>query len=140
MTINLLIVDDELEICKTLQRFLELDSVYNVEIETSPEAALEKVKREVFHIVLSDIMMPSMDGIELLREIKKVDGLVQVVMMTAFSTVDKVITCLEVGASDYIMKPFEDLEDVKKVLDQIVEKLTRWRTVVVASQKLAVKE
>jgi DNA-binding response OmpR family regulator len=136
MTMNILIVDDELEICKVLKRYLEMESEYNVEYETDPVDALEKIKKGGFHIVLSDIMMPGLDGIELLREIKNVDGLVQVVMMTAFSTVEKVIACLEIGAADYIMKPFEDLSEVKEIIDQVATKLKRWRTVVVASQQL----
>ena len=139
MKMNILIVDDELEICKVLKKYLEIESEYNVEFETNPVDALERIKRGGFHIVLSDIMMPGLDGIELLREIKKVDGLVQVIMMTAYSTVDKVIACLEIGAADYIMKPFGDIAEVKEIIDQVASKLKRWREVVVASQKTQVK-
>ena len=136
MKINLLIVDDEIEICNTLKRYLELEPDYRIDVYTNPLDALEKIKKGSVQIVLTDIMMPEMNGIDLLREIKKADGLVQVIMMTAFSSVDKVIACLEAGAADYIMKPFEDLEEVKELIDQTIKKLTRWRKLAVASQKL----
>ena len=136
MKINLLIIDDEIEIGNTLKRYLELEPDYQITVYTNPLEALEKIKRGSVQIALTDIMMPEMNGIDLLREIKKADGLVQVIMMTAFSTVDKVIACLEAGAADYIMKPFEDLEEVKIIIDQNIEKLKRWRKLAVASQRL----
>ncbi len=136
MKINLLIIDDEIEIGNTLKRYLELETDYQITVYTNPLEALEKIKKGSVQIVLSDIMMPEINGIDLLREIKKADGLVQVIMMTAFSTVDKVIACLETGAADYIMKPFDDLEEVKKLIDQTTEKLSRWRKLAVASQRL----
>ena len=137
MKINLLIVDDEIEIGNTLKRFLELDSNCLIKVYTNPLEALEEIKKGSVQVVLTDIMMPEMNGIDLLREIKKADGLVQVIMMTAFSSVDKVIDCLEAGASDYIMKPFEDLAEVKNIIDQSIAKLTRWHKLAVASQRLS---
>jgi DNA-binding NtrC family response regulator len=136
MKINLFIIDDEIEIGKTLKRYLELDPNYQITVYTNPLEALEKIKKGTIQIVLTDIMMPEMNGVDLLREIKKVDGLVQVIMMTAFSSVDKVIACLEAGAADYIMKPFNDLEEVKEIIVQSIEKLKRWRKLAVASQRL----
>ena len=95
MNINVLIVDDEVEINNTLTRFLELEDRYSIDSVTDPFEALEKVKREKIHILLSDIMMPGMSGIELLEQVKMADGLTQVIMMTAYSTIDKVVECLE---------------------------------------------
>lgn len=139
MNLRILIVDDEVEISKTLTRFLELDDRFIIESVTNPLEALEKVKREKIHILLSDIMMPEMSGIELLEQVKKIDGLTQVIMMTAFSTVDKVVDCLEKGANDYILKPFEDLEDVQKIIDVTAEKLARWKTVLLQSKNREIK-
>lgn len=136
MAIKILVVDNEIETCRALKRYLENESGYNVEFETDPADALERIKHERFQIVLTEMMMQGIDGIELLRKIKKVDELVQVIMMTTSPTVDRVIACLETGVSDYIMKPFGDLAEVKKIVDQVASKLKRWREIVLASQKL----
>ncbi len=139
MNINVLIVDDEVEINNTLTRFLELDDRYSIDSVTDPFEALEKVKREKIHILLSDIMMPGMSGIELLEQVKMADGLTQVIMMTAYSTIDKVVECLEKGANDYILKPFDDLEEVKIVLDITADKLSRWKQALLQSKKNTIK-
>lgn len=139
MDMNVLIVDDEVEINNTLTRFLELEDRYSIDSVTDPFEALEKVKREKIHILLSDIMMPGMSGIELLEQVKMVDGLTQVIMMTAYSTIDKVVDCLEKGANDYILKPFDDLEEVKKVIDITAEKLSRWKQALIESNKNTIK-
>lgn len=136
MAIKILVVDNEIETCRALKRYLENESGYNVEFETDPADALERIKHERFQIVLTEMMMQGIDGIELLRKIKKVDELVQVIMMTTSPTVDRVIACLETGVSDYIMKPFGDLAEVKEIVDQVASKLKRWREIVLASQKL----
>ncbi len=139
MKMNILIVDDEVEINNTLTRFLELEDRYSIDSVTDPFEALEKVKREKIHILLTDIMMPRMSGIELLDHVKTADGLTQVIMMTAYSTIDKVIECLEKGANDYILKPFDDLEEVKMVIDITAEKLSRWKQTLIQSKKNTIK-
>ncbi len=139
MNINVLIVDDEVEINNTLTRFLELEDRYSIDSVTDPFEALEKVKREKIHILLTDIMMPGMSGMELLEQVKMADGLTQVIMMTAYSTIDKVVECLEKGANDYILKPFDDLEEVKIVLDITADKLSRWKQALLQSKKNTIK-
>jgi len=139
MKLKILIVDDEIEISKTLTRFLEIDDRFIIENVTSPVEALEKVKKEKIHIMLSDIMMPEMSGVELLEKVKAADGLTQVIMMTAFSTVNRVVECLEKGANDYLLKPFDDLEDVQKIIDVTAEKLDRWKSVLVQSKNHEIK-
>ena len=139
MKLKILIVDDEIEISKTLTRFLEIDGRFIIENVTSPVEALEKVKKEKIHIMLSDIMMPEMSGVELLEKVKAADGLTQVIMMTAFSTVNRVVECLEKGANDYLLKPFDDLEDVQKIIDVTAEKLDRWKSVLVQSKNHEIK-
>ena len=139
MKLKILIVDDEIEISKTLTRFLEIDGRFIIENVTSPVEALEKVKKEKIHIMLSDIMMPEMSGVELLEKVKAADGLTQVIMMTAFSTVNRVVECLEKGANDYLLKPFDDLEEVQKIIDVTAEKLDRWKSVLVQSKNHEIK-
>ncbi len=139
MKLKILIVDDEIEISKTLIRFLELNDRFIIESVTSPLEALEKVKKEKIHIMLSDIMMPEMSGIELLEKVKAMDGLTQVIMMTAFSTVNRVVDCLEKGANDYLLKPFEDMEEVERIINVTADKLDRWKSVLLKSKSHEIK-
>jgi DNA-binding response OmpR family regulator len=89
--------------------------------------AFFKVKKEKYHIVLADIAIPEIDGIQLLREIKEYDAMTQVIMMTGNSTMDKILTSLEFGANDYILKPFKSVEYVVTVIEYSLQKLERWR-------------
>ncbi len=139
MKLTILIVDDEIEIIKTLTRFLEIDDRFIIKSTIDPIDALDIVKKEKIHILLTDIMMPGMDGIDLLTRVKSVDGLTQVIMMTAFSTVSKVVTCLGRGANDYILKPFDNLEDVQAIIDLSATKIERWTQVLLQSKHREIK-
>jgi len=123
---KVLIVDEEEEILCTLKKLLEQET-YAVETTRSAINAFEKVKSDKYHIVLIDIDMPEMNGIELLKEIKSYDALTQVIMMAGHSTMEKILSSLEYGANDYIMKPFKSVEHVIQVIDYSVQKLERWR-------------
>ncbi len=133
MAIKILILDDEREILNALKRLLKLDERFEPYVTTDPEKALNILKKENIQVVMSDIVMPEMNGIEFLEKAKEINGLVQVIMMSAYSTVERVLACLERGASDYIMKPFSD-DEVRSVLDDIVRRLERWRRLVVLAR------
>jgi len=123
--IKILIVDDEQEIVVALEEFLRLEG-YEVYSTTSSLEALEMIKKQKYHIVLADIKMPKMDGIEFLIQVKQYDALTQVIMMTGYSTMDKTMRCLEAGANDYILKPFKDLSQVADMIKLSEDKLKRW--------------
>jgi DNA-binding NtrC family response regulator len=123
---KVLIVDDEEGIIFTLKKHLELEG-YTVDSATGAVEAFNKVKNDKYHVVLTDIVMPEMDGVELLKEIKRYDALTQVIMMTGYSTMDKTLSCLEYGANDYILKPFNSIEQVISIVDYSIQKLERWR-------------
>lgn len=134
MDVQLLIVDDEEEIQRTLRNFFLLND-FAVQTAGSGEQALEIIRQGKVHIVLSDIKMPRMDGIELLEEIRKIDFSIQVIMMTGFSTFDLTIQALERGAADYVLKPFRDLDEVLHLVNLAAEKLERWKGVLAGSSK-----
>ncbi|MCR4434457.1 MAG: response regulator [Clostridiales bacterium] len=127
---KILVVDDEEGIVCTLKNHLKMEG-YAVDTAQSAAEAFEKVKKDKYHIVLTDIVMPEMDGIDLLREIKAYDALTQVIMMTGYSTMDKTLSSLELGANDYILKPFKSVEHVIQVVEYSVQKLERWRESIV---------
>ena len=111
---KILIVDDEPAVCNMLKKFLTKKG-YKASIALSGEEALKKIKRERPKIALLDIRMPDMDGIQTLKEVKKLRPETMVIMMTAYSMDEMVHKALEEKASDIIYKPFE----IAKVLSLI---------------------
>jgi len=114
------IVDDEISILEVLNKFLNRRGELEIELFENPVTAYDKIVSSNYDIVISDIMMPQMDGVELLRKIKASKPNQKVIMMTAYSTEDRLIECDELGATDYITKPFISLRDVEnKILDNL---------------------
>ena len=114
------IIDDEQEILETLARFLKRSEKFEIETFSNPQTALNKIKNGSFDLVLLDIMMPEINGMDILKELKSSNPNVKVIMMTAYSTIDKVVESNKVGAEDYVTKPFVSLRDVEnKILDNL---------------------
>ena len=103
---HILVVDDEPGIRDSLQKILEREG-FTVTITDSGIEALDKVRSERIDLVLSDVMMPKMSGIELLRAVKAISPAIEVVMMTAFGTVENAVECMREGAYDFIPKPLK---------------------------------
>jgi two-component system response regulator PilR (NtrC family) len=114
---RILIVDDEQSICDVLMISLK-KAGYVVASETNPRRALERLKREPFDLVLQDLKMPEMDGIDLLREIKKLREETVVIIMTAYTTWDRAVEAMRLGAYDYIKKPFDTQIDIKGTISR----------------------
>jgi DNA-binding NtrC family response regulator len=127
--VRILVVDDEEDILKSLKTHLELDG-YSVETVSSAAAALEKVKSSKIHIVLTDINMPQMDGIEMLEQIKNIRGDVIVIMITAYTSLMKVANSRIHGAADYVLKPFRDLSELDEVVETAYKQILRWNKVI----------
>lgn len=118
--IKLAIVDDEMSILKVLEKYFTKSERYDVSIYSNPITAVASID-ESFDIVLMDIMMPQMNGIEALEKILEKNPKQKVVMMTAYSTLDKVLNSHKIGASNYIMKPFDSLAKVEAKLDELLK-------------------
>lgn len=112
--IRILVVDDEAETCALLERYLTKKG-YQVFTALSGEDAVNIVKEERPHIVLLDIRMPGMGGIEALKKIKEIDKNIGVIMITAVKEEDTANETLKLGADDYISKPM-DLKYLDDVL------------------------
>lgn len=114
------IVDDEKDILEILQQFLSRSDKFEISIFDNPKNAIDRVKRGEFDLVLLDIMMPQLDGIDFLKETKSASPATKVIMMTAYSTQDRMVECKKIGAEDYVTKPFISLRDIEnKVLDNL---------------------
>ena len=104
---HILVVDDELGILDSVKRTLEREGL-RVTTTDSGEVALDLLRRDdPIDVILADIMMPKMNGVELLRAVRAISPSVDVVMMTAFGTVENAVECMRAGAYDFITKPLK---------------------------------
>ncbi len=114
------IIDDEPVIHDVLAQLLTSEG-YEVEISGSGEEALEKFPSQSFDVILLDLLMPGMDGIEVLRRIKRIDPLAAVIIITAYGSVESAISAMKIGALDYVQKPFKH-DDLLLVLEKALER------------------
>jgi len=114
---GVLVVDDEQNICAMLTKFLR-SSGYACESANEPAKALEVLKRNGFELVISDIKMPGIDGLELLTEILKIDPGLDTIMMTGYTSIYTYSDIIRAGATDFIAKPFE-LPELKAKIERI---------------------
>lgn len=111
---SILIIDDELSMREFLKILLEKDG-HTVELASDGSSALKLATKGDFDLVISDIRMPGMSGLDLLAELKKLNTELPVIMITAFASPDDAVTAMKNGAYDYITKPFK-VEEIKKVI------------------------
>lgn len=114
MKTRVLLVDDEEEFVQALSERLKIRD-YDVTISLTGEDAIEKIKNYNFDVVILDVLMPRMDGIEALKKIKRTKPLIEVIMLTGHATVETAIEGMKLGASDYLMKPCETEDLVLKI-------------------------
>lgn len=114
--VAVLLIDDETEYLETLMKRLKKRNL-RVNGVSSGEAALASLKENPVDVVVLDVRMPGMDGIQTLREIKKINPLVQVIMLTGHANVEVAIQGMELGAFDYLMKPANMDELLYKIQD-----------------------
>ena len=120
MKTRLLIVDDEKDFVEALAERLVIRD-YDATTSMDGRDAIEKAKRYNFDVVILDVKMPGMDGVEVLREIKGIKPLTEVIMLTGHATVDSAIEGMKLGAYDYLMKPCET-EDLIDKIEKAYEK------------------
>jgi DNA-binding NtrC family response regulator len=116
--IRIAVVDDDRQITAMLEKFLKRNDNYRVTLYNNPVTALSAIERSV-DVILLDIMMPQMNGLDFLAKIKKKYPHVNVIMMTAYSTLDKVLDSHRYGAQHYLMKPFTSLDAVSNKIDEV---------------------
>jgi two-component system response regulator PilR (NtrC family) len=118
---NILIVDDEQSMRQLLTLVFERVG-HRVRVAENGRRALEMLRAEAAELILSDIKMPDMGGIELLRAAREMLPDVAVIMMTAFATVETAREAFKLGADDFIQKPFEEIEELKLIIARALEK------------------
>ncbi len=116
---KILVVDDDSLLRDFLAETLNR-SGYHMDLVSTGEEALEKMKREDYDVILSDVRMPNMDGMELLKAVKDFLPDAKVVMMTAYATVQNAVEAMKLGAFDYVMKPFS-IDEIELVIKRALE-------------------
>ncbi len=132
---RLLIVDDDREIRSVLSLYLEEDTDLVVDTAGSGEEALARNGTSPYDIIVTDLKMPGMGGIELIKEIKKQERITEFIIITGYASVDTAIEAVKLGAFDYVVKPFKfdelqiminnakDKVNLKKANEDLMKKL-----------------
>ena len=118
---RILVVDDERVMLRAWERILPTKD-FDVETCDSGVEALHRMQSETYDVVLLDIMMPQISGMDVLREIKGKRPETEVIMMTAYATIDTAVSAIKLGAYDYLTKPFENLESIENVVRRCSER------------------
>ena len=119
---SIVIIDDEVEILDMLSRFLSRNQNFAVQTFSNPVSALSSINNNTkYDLVLLDIIMPQMNGLDVLEKLKEINSDQKVIMMTAYSTLDKVLKSHKIGATNYVMKPFSSLDALEKKVVEVLE-------------------
>lgn len=117
---NILVIEDDRKMRDGLVELL-IDEGYSVESAENGQLGLDRIKKKDFDVVLTDLIMPVMGGIEVLREIKRMKPKTCVIIITAYGTIENTVEAMKIGASDYITKPFKIDEVQTKIRKVLAE-------------------
>ncbi|MCK8601597.1 response regulator [Desulfoferrobacter suflitae] len=117
---RVLVVDDELDFLETIVKRLQRRKVDVIGVE-SGKAALELLEQQQFDVVILDVRMPGMDGLDTLKEMKRKAPLMEVIMLTGHASVESGMQGMQLGAFDYVMKP-ASINDLLEKIKQAYER------------------
>ena len=125
-SVRILIVDDDKAICDFMQSLLEKDGFI---VKTLGDSTLveDEVRQGDYHVLILDLMMPKLDGIEVLKKIRAIDSDIAVVIFTAHPNLDSAVASMKLDAVDYIKKPF-NVDEFREVLARVMKKKGLART------------
>jgi DNA-binding NtrC family response regulator len=118
--LRILVVDDDPDICEYMKTLLTAEG-HEVEYLTDPTRAVDEIKNNRYHIAILDLMMPRLDGLELLRQVRKADSDIAIVIFTGHADVDSAVAAMKLDVSDYIKKPFH-IDAFQRTIREIAEK------------------
>lgn len=131
----ILVVDDNKEICGILKEFLE-QAGYRAYTAYNGKEAMDIISNNVIDVVISDLRMPEMDGIELIKNIKSFDPTIDVVMLTGYPSINTAVEAVKLGAYDYLTKPV-DFRKLRVILEKLLEQRALKRRVSLLEKKLS---
>jgi DNA-binding NtrC family response regulator len=124
--VRILIVDDDKAICDYMQTLLEKDG-FVVKTLSDPTLVEDEVRIGDYHVMILDLMMPKLDGIEVLKRVRAVDSDIAVVIFTAHPNLDSAVASMKLDAVDYLKKPF-NVDEFRDVLARVMKKKGLART------------
>lgn len=125
---RILVVDDELIVRDSIREWLSGEAGYTTDMAESGHKALEMAEKDTYHLALIDIKMPGMDGVETLKGLKEIQPDMEVLMITAYATVETAVEAMKLGARDYLMKPFDPDDLISRAGEVYTESLTPVQT------------
>lgn len=123
---SLLIVDDESEIREMLARHFQILG-YRTATASNGKEALEYLSVNKTDVVISDILMPEIDGVELLKQIRSEYPMVHVIMITGYVTLENALSCMRYQADTCIFKPLEDLSELENAVKNAFQAIDTWK-------------
>jgi len=121
---KILIVDDEEDVRNLISRALSRAG-YEVEVAPDGEGAIEMLSKNYYHVLLTDLKMPGLSGIELIEETKKIHPDVQTIILTGFPSMESAIDAVNLGCAGYLQKPLQDINDVVTAVNNAVRATSR---------------
>ncbi|OGQ86015.1 MAG: hypothetical protein A2289_01820 [Deltaproteobacteria bacterium RIFOXYA12_FULL_58_15] len=118
---RILVIEDDRVVRRVFETLLPSEGYYAQVVEDA-EQGLQMLVQQPFDLIISDIMLPGMDGIELCRRVKETQPDLDVILMTAYASMDNVLAAMAAGVYDFLVKPFEDLNEVLHKIAKAIEK------------------
>ncbi len=118
--LSILVVDDDPDVCEYLHDFLASEG-YSVSVLNDPTRTLDQLKEEEFHVVVLDLMMPKLSGIDLLGQIRETDDDIAIIILTGYPSLETATSSIEHDVSAYLRKPFS-LDEFRDVIARIAKK------------------
>ena len=136
--VQIVVLDDDPTMIRLLCRMVErqLGPRVTVDAFTDPQVAWDWIQVNCCDILVSDLQMPKLHGLDVLRLVKQRDAWTQVIFVTGRSTVDKIDAAIEQGASDYLLKPL-DKDELILVLEHAIARCERWQRVALKTDQVA---
>jgi DNA-binding NtrC family response regulator len=119
-SVNIVVIDDDKDVCEYLHDFLTSDG-YSVTVVNDPTTALDALREREYHVAVLDLMMPKLNGIDLLSQIRKLDDDIAVIILTGYPSLESATASIEHEVSAYIRKPFS-IEEFREALGRIAKK------------------
>ena len=133
MAAKILIVDDDKGICESLEELLRVEE-YQADSASSGEIALEALAGEKYDLVLLDIRMPGIDGVEVMHEIRKYHPDTRIIIITGYGSLESAIEAIRSGAQDYMLKPYTAEDILLSISRALSEKESRTRKEILIEQ------
>src|ERR1019366_10797458 len=123
---KILVIDDELDIREGLELLLTLEGGYTVELAANGTEGIHKIESAAYDLVLLDLMMPDMSGMDVLRHVRKTDTETPIFMITAYGSVEAAVDALKLGANDYFSKPWDNEKLIIEIDRMIARRLLEY--------------